>query len=204
MLIQLAQSLLLLLLLLYDPRRRRRLPRLRTRARTLRHGRPRTHRHRGRRRIHEHRGRPRPLRRQRRGQQLPPPGRSPRPAWARGTEGERLMPDIRRAGLWYAMAESAGLTNADGTIGETIYGQMTKRAAQLGAVNLGQGAPGSEPPTELIDATTEAMRAGFNQYAPGQGFPQLLEAVAAQRERDFGQRVDPAEVLYTAGATEGL
>src|SRR5699024_11502928 len=69
---------------------------------------------------------------------------------------------------------------------------------------LGQGAPGTEPPTELIDATTEAMRAGFNQYAPGQGFPQLLEAVAAQRERDFGQRVDPAEVLYTAGATEGL
>lgn len=114
------------------------------------------------------------------------------------------MPDTRRAGLWHAMAESAGLTNADGTIGETIYGQMTKRAAQLGAVNLGQGAPGTEPPAELIDATTEAMHAGFNQYAPGQGFPQLLEAVAAQRERDFGQRVDPAEVLYTAGATEGL
>src|SRR5699024_9843726 len=143
-----------------------------------------------------------PLRRQCRGQQLPPPGRSPRPARAGGTEGERRMPDTRRAGLWHAMAESARLTNADGTIGETIYGQMTKRAAQLGAVNLGQGAPGTEPPAELIDATTEAMHAGFNQYAPGQGFPQLLEAVAAQRERDFGQRVDPAEVLYTAGATE--
>ncbi|WP_209325077.1 aminotransferase class I/II-fold pyridoxal phosphate-dependent enzyme [Brevibacterium renqingii] len=114
------------------------------------------------------------------------------------------MPDIRRAGLWHAMAESAGLTNPDGTIGETIYGQMTELAAQLGAVNLGQGAPGTEPPSELIDASTEAMRAGFNQYAPGQGFPQLLEAVAQQRERDFGQRVDPAEVLYTAGATEGL
>lgn len=114
------------------------------------------------------------------------------------------MPDVRRADLWHAMAESAGLTNPDGSIGETIYGQMTKLAAGLGAVNLGQGAPGTEPPAELIEATAEAMRGGYNQYAPGQGFPQLLEAVAAQRKRDFSQGVDVAEVLYTAGATEGL
>ena len=114
------------------------------------------------------------------------------------------MPDIMRAPLWHSMAESAGLTNPDGSIGETIYGQMTKFAAEVGAVNLGQGAPGTEPPDELIAATAEAMRAGFNQYAPGQGFPQLLEAVAAQRGRDFGQNVSPDEVLYTAGATEGL
>ncbi len=114
------------------------------------------------------------------------------------------MPDIMRAPLWHAMADSAGLTNPDGSIGETIYGQMTKFAAEVGAVNLGQGAPGTEPPEDLIAATAEAMRAGFNQYAPGQGFPRLLEAVAAQRGRDFGQHVAPDEVLYTAGATEGL
>lgn len=114
------------------------------------------------------------------------------------------MPDVREAELWHAMAESAGLTNDDGTIGETIYGQMTKLAAGLGAINLGQGAPGTEPPEALIDASAEAMRAGFNQYAPGQGFPQLLDAVAAQRRTDFGQDVDPNQVLYTAGATEGL
>lgn len=114
------------------------------------------------------------------------------------------MPDIRRSSLWHEMADAAGLTNSDGSIGETIYGQMTKRAAELGAVNLGQGAPGTEPPEELIAATAEAMRAGFNQYAPGQGFQQLLEAVAGQRQRDFGQQVDISDVLYTAGATEGL
>ncbi|MGR6089104.1 aminotransferase class I/II-fold pyridoxal phosphate-dependent enzyme [Brevibacterium sediminis] len=114
------------------------------------------------------------------------------------------MPDIMGAPLWHEMAEAAGLTNPDGSIGETIYGQMTKFAAEVGAVNLGQGAPGTEPPDELIAATEEAMRAGFNQYAPGQGYPQLLEAVGAQRGRDFGQHVDPDEVLYTAGATEGL
>lgn len=114
------------------------------------------------------------------------------------------MPDVMRADLWHQMADAAGLVNADGTIGETIYGQMTKLAAQIGAVNLGQGAPGTEPPAALIDAAAQAMREGFNQYAPGQGFPALLDAVAKQRRRDFGQEVRPEQVLYTCGATEGL
>ena len=114
------------------------------------------------------------------------------------------MPDVRKATLWHEMAEAAGLTNPDGSIGETIYGQMTKFANEVGAVNLGQGAPGTEPPAALIDATTAAMREGYNQYAPGQGFPQLLDAIAEQRRRDFGQSVSTEQVLYTAGATEGL
>lgn len=114
------------------------------------------------------------------------------------------MPDVMRADLWHSMADAAGLISADGTIGETIYGQMTALAAMTGAVNLGQGAPGTDAPPELIDAAAEAMREGYNQYAPGQGFSALLEAVAEQRQRDFGQEVSPQQVLYTCGATEGL
>ena len=114
------------------------------------------------------------------------------------------MPDVMRADLWHSMAEAAGLINPDGTIGETIYGQMTALAAEVGAVNLGQGAPGTDAPAELIDATADAMREGYNQYAPGQGFPALLEAVAEQRSREFGHTVDTEQVLYTCGATEGL
>ncbi|TSI14625.1 aminotransferase class I/II-fold pyridoxal phosphate-dependent enzyme [Brevibacterium aurantiacum] len=114
------------------------------------------------------------------------------------------MPDVMRADLWHSMADAAGLINADGTIGETIYGQMTALAAKTGAVNLGQGAPGTDAPAELIDAAAEAMREGWNQYAPGQGYPALLEAVAQQRSRDFGHEVSPQHVLYTCGATEGL
>lgn len=114
------------------------------------------------------------------------------------------MPDVMRADLWRSMADAAGLINADGTIGETIYGQMTALAAKTGAVNLGQGAPGTDAPAELIDAAANAMREGYNQYPPGQGCPALLEAVAQQRYRDFGQEVSPQHVLYTCGATEGL
>lgn len=114
------------------------------------------------------------------------------------------MPDVMRADLWHSMADAAGLINADGTIGETIYGQMTALAANTGAVNLGQGAPGTDAPAELINAAADAMREGFNQYAPGQGFPALLEAVAQQRSQDFGHEVSSQHVLYTCGATEGL
>ncbi|SMX88691.1 N-succinyldiaminopimelate aminotransferase [Brevibacterium sp. 239c] len=114
------------------------------------------------------------------------------------------MPDVMRADLWHSMADAAGLINADGTIGETIYGQMTAFAAETGAVNLGQGAPGTDAPAELIEAAADAMREGCNQYPPGQGSPALLEAVAHQRQRDFGHEVSPQDVLYTCGATEGI
>ncbi|RBP66321.1 succinyldiaminopimelate aminotransferase [Brevibacterium sanguinis] len=114
------------------------------------------------------------------------------------------MPEVMRAELWHAMADAAGLIRADGSIGETVYGEMTALAARTGAVNLGQGAPGTDAPPELIEAAADAMRAGFNQYAPGQGHPQFLRAVAEQRRRDFSQPVDPDQVLFTCGATEAL
>lgn len=117
---------------------------------------------------------------------------------------EETRPDLLQAGVWRDMAAAAGLVGDDGELAETIYGQMTQLAARTGAVNLGQGAPGTDAPPSLIEATAEAMREGFNQYAPGQGHPLLLEAIAAQRSRDFGQTVASAEVLVTCGATEGL
>jgi N-succinyldiaminopimelate aminotransferase len=114
------------------------------------------------------------------------------------------MPDLERAPLWRHMAEAAGLARADGTIGETIFGQMTQLAVQHGSVNLGQGAPGTPAPDFLLAAADAAMRRGFNQYAPGQGFPELIAAVAEQRKREHGHRVEPEEVLITVGATEAL
>lgn len=115
-----------------------------------------------------------------------------------------MRPDLSRAMLWHEMADAAGLVGADGELSETIYGQMTQLAAATGAVNLGQGAPGTDAPASLIEATAEAMREGFNQYAPGQGHPILREAIARRRAKDFGHPVAAEEVLVTCGATEGL
>lgn len=114
------------------------------------------------------------------------------------------MPDRMQAPLWHRMVEAAGLVRADGTVGETIFGQMTQLAAAHGAVNLGQGAPGTAAAESLVAAAGEAMRAGFNQYAPGQGHTELIEAVVEQRRREYGHVVRPEEVLVTVGATEAL
>ncbi|MFB9777209.1 aminotransferase class I/II-fold pyridoxal phosphate-dependent enzyme [Brevibacterium otitidis] len=113
-------------------------------------------------------------------------------------------PDLLAAPTWHQMAQSTGLVNTDGSIRETIFGQMTALAARHDAVNLGQGSPGDPTPDFLVDAATEAMGAGINQYAPGQGHQVLIDAVAEQRRRCYGQAVSAAEVLVTIGATEGL
>ncbi len=114
------------------------------------------------------------------------------------------MPDINASPLWMALARSDGQVGPDGTVGETVFGQMTQLAAASSAVNLGQGAPGTNPPEFLLEAAALASRAGANQYPPGQGQPALLEAVSAQRARDFGLAVDPAQVLVTLGVTEAI
>lgn len=106
--------------------------------------------------------------------------------------------------VWHRMSAAAGLVSATGEVQETVFGRMTQLAAQYGAVNLGQGAPGDPAPDFLLEAAYEAMRQGANQYAPAMGVPALREAIAHHRQRDWGHRVTPDEVLVTAGATEAL
>jgi N-succinyldiaminopimelate aminotransferase len=87
----------------------------------------------------------------------------------------------------------------------TIFGEMSALALRTGALNLGQGFPDVDGPPAVVEAAVEAMRNGRNQYAPGPGFPELREAVAAHQQRHYGLDVDPAtQVVVTAGATEAI
>jgi N-succinyldiaminopimelate aminotransferase len=89
--------------------------------------------------------------------------------------------------------------------GTTIFAEMTALASEHGAVNLGQGFPDTDGPREMLDAAKAAIDAGRNQYPPGPGVPELLEAVAAHQARFYGLEVDPwSEVLVTVGATEAI
>ena len=89
--------------------------------------------------------------------------------------------------------------------GTTIFAEMSALAVRTGAINLGQGFPDIDGPPEMLDAAVAAIRGGRNQYPPGPGVPELLEAIAAHQERFYGIRVDPrSEVLVTAGATEAI
>ena len=89
--------------------------------------------------------------------------------------------------------------------GTTIFAEMSALAVRTGAINLGQGFPDTDGPTEVADAAVAAIRAGHNQYPPGPGIPELRAAIADHQHRFWGLDVDPeTEVLVTAGATEAI
>ncbi len=91
------------------------------------------------------------------------------------------------------------------SFGESVFAEMTQRAATAAAVNLGQGFPDADGPQEVLDAAVDAIRSGLNQYPPGIGMPVLRQAIAAHQRRFHGLHVDPdTEVLVTAGATEAI
>lgn len=89
--------------------------------------------------------------------------------------------------------------------GTTIFSEMSRLAAERGAVNLGQGFPDFEGPEAVREAAVVALRSGHNQYARSQGVPELVEAVADHRAKQHGTVYDPmTEVGVFSGATEGL
>src|SRR4051812_35177059 len=89
--------------------------------------------------------------------------------------------------------------------GTTIFAEMSALAAATGAVNLGQGFPDTDGPSEVLEAAIDAMRSGQNQYPPGPGIADLRQAVAEHQRRWYGLEFDPDdEVLVTAGATEAI
>ncbi|MBO0607910.1 pyridoxal phosphate-dependent aminotransferase [Myceligenerans salitolerans] len=115
------------------------------------------------------------------------------------------MTTVGPPGPWQSVARSIGLMSGDGTVAATIFAEMSALAARTGAVNLGQGFPDVDGPQAAKDAAIAAIRAGRNQYAPGDGVPELRRAVADHQHRHYGIDLDPdSEVLVSTGATEGI
>ncbi|HMC38202.1 MAG TPA: aminotransferase class I/II-fold pyridoxal phosphate-dependent enzyme, partial [Acidimicrobiales bacterium] len=90
-------------------------------------------------------------------------------------------------------------------LGTTVFAEMSALAEATGAINLGQGFPDTDGPSEVAEAAVAAIRAGINQYPPGPGRLDLRQSIAAHQERFYGLSPDPdREVLVTAGATEAI
>ncbi len=90
-------------------------------------------------------------------------------------------------------------------VGTTIFTVMSALAQECNAVNLGQGFPDFDCDPRLIDAVTEAMKKGLNQYPSMLGVAELRQAVADKIERLYGRRYDPvSEITITAGATQAI
>ncbi|WP_203138182.1 aminotransferase class I/II-fold pyridoxal phosphate-dependent enzyme [Microbacterium sp. JZ31] len=108
-------------------------------------------------------------------------------------------------GAWRRTAAGAGLLRPDGSVGSTIFAEMSALAASTGAINLGQGFPDEDGPAEVLEAAREAIARGENQYPPGIGILDLREAISEHQRRFYGLEIDPAtQVVVTAGATEAL
>ncbi|WP_206476701.1 aminotransferase class I/II-fold pyridoxal phosphate-dependent enzyme [Microbacterium sp. KRD172] len=108
-------------------------------------------------------------------------------------------------GAWRRTAAGAGLLSPDGAVAPTIFAEMSASAMRTGAINLGQGFPDEDGPAEVLEAARAAISQGVNQYPPGRGFADLLEAISEHQRRFYGLSVGPAtEVIVTAGATEAL
>jgi len=89
--------------------------------------------------------------------------------------------------------------------GTTIFTVMSALAAEHGAVNLGQGFPDFGADPALLQAVTDAMAAGHNQYPPMTGVPALRQAVAAKLNELYGSAYDAdTDITITAGGTQGL
>lgn len=90
-------------------------------------------------------------------------------------------------------------------VGTTIFTVMSRRARELGALNLGQGFPDYDIDPRITELCAAAMSAGHNQYAPMEGLMALREAIAAKLARSYDLRIDPeSEVTITLGATEAI
>ncbi len=90
-------------------------------------------------------------------------------------------------------------------VGTTIFTIVSRRARELGALNLGQGFPDYDIDPRLAEWVGRAMRDGHNQYAPMEGLMELREAIARKLARVYGLKVDPhSEITVTLGATEAI
>ncbi len=104
------------------------------------------------------------------------------------------------------MADLSELVDRMHPFATSVFGAMSARATERGAVNLGQGFPDTDGPAELKEIAAAAIADGSgNQYPPAHGTPDLRAAIAEHQARFYGLEVDPAtDVVVTTGASEAL
>jgi N-succinyldiaminopimelate aminotransferase len=87
---------------------------------------------------------------------------------------------------------------------DSVFGEYSRLANELDAVNLGQGFPDVDGPQLLKDIAIAAIAgSAANQYPPRHGLPDLLQAVTDHQARWYGLEYDPAiEAVIGTGASE--
>jgi len=90
-------------------------------------------------------------------------------------------------------------------VGTTIFTVMSALATEYNAVNLGQGFPDYNMSDDLISLVNEAMKNGFNQYVPMQGYLPLREALSEKIKFLYTTAVNPdTQITITPGGTYAI
>ena len=90
-------------------------------------------------------------------------------------------------------------------VGTTIFTVMSALATEYNAVNLGQGFPDYEMSEDLIALVSDAMKKGFNQYVPMQGYMPLREALSEKIQSLYTTKVNPdTQITITPGGTYAI
>lgn len=76
--------------------------------------------------------------------------------------------------------------------------------AGVDVISLSLGEPDFPTPPHITEACIEALRRGETHYAPGNGLPELVEAIAAKTETESRVPCDPSQVIVTAGAKDAI
>ena len=104
-----------------------------------------------------------------------------------------------------ATAHTPALRSRLPDVGTTIFSVMSALATEHAAVNLGQGFPDFDCDSALVQAVTNAMTAGLNQYPPMPGVPALRQAISTKLAALYGGQYDATtEITVTAGATQAI
>jgi methionine aminotransferase len=90
-------------------------------------------------------------------------------------------------------------------VGTTIFSVMSKLASDYNAINLSQGFPDYATDQKLIECVANAMKDGFNQYAPMAGLLSLRVHIAEKTETYYSAKYNPeTEITITAGGTQAI
>ena len=102
----------------------------------------------------------------------------------------------------YTMAR---LSHRVETFTDSVIRRMTRISNKYDAINLSQGFPDFDPPSEMTEALAQAARKGPHQYAVTFGAPDFREALAKTQGKRMGLSIDPqTQIVVTCGGTEAM
>jgi aminotransferase len=88
---------------------------------------------------------------------------------------------------------------------ESVIRQMTRIALQYNAINLSQGYPDFDPPSELMKELERIATTGPHQYAITWGAANFRKALIEKQAKLMGLNLNPDEnIVVTCGSTEAM